>query len=359
MKDSITDAVAGAFAGALTKTLVAPLDRLKLVVQLRGSISSSSSSSSVATTASTSATTTAKARAGENIVQQQYKGPWLALSKIIQEEGFFALWRGNLPTILIQGGTSALNFMFMSWYMNAATRIVGGVNNSNGDDDGDSQQQQTTKRLIISLLSGGLAGGTAITILYPIGLIRTKLALDVGKTNNRLYPNGMKDVVWKSIQVNGISSLYKGYFVALASVSSYRMIYLGGYDFLKKELSIYKRKQKHPQESKLSSDTTSNNEVPSSASVVLPMYERLVVAQLVSMVASTFHYPLDTIRRRLMMQSDMEKPKYKHAMDCLKKIYQEEGIGGYYRGLGTNYIRSIGAALVLVSYDYFKSILSS
>jgi hypothetical protein len=49
---------------------MAPLDRLKLVVQLRGSIQQTSTPS-------------------------QYEGPWKALTKIVQEEGWSALWRDN------------------------------------------------------------------------------------------------------------------------------------------------------------------------------------------------------------------------------------------------------------------------
>lgn len=297
MNDYLREAAAGAFAGSATKTLVAPLDRLKLVVQLRGSLADSSSSA-------------------------HYDGPWKALSRIIREEGFFALWRGNVPTILVQGGTSALNFVFMDLYKKAASRIV-------GDD----------QRLMKSLVSGGLAGGTAITFLYPIGLMRTKLALDVGK-ETRLYPNGMRDVVRHSIRTNGFTSLFKGYTVALASVSLYRMIHLGGYDFLKSEICAQHGLP-------LSTDASS-----------LPFFERFLAAQGVSMLASTVHYPLDSVRRRLMMESDVKDKKYRSGFHCFVRIYKDEGVRGYFRGLGTNYIRSVGAALLLVSYDFFKTILS-
>lgn len=293
MNDSVREAVAGAFAGASTRTLVAPLDRLKLVVQLQGSLADSSA----------------------------YEGPWKALSRMIGEEGFFALWRGNAPSILIQSGASALNFMFMDLYKKAATRMVG-----------DEQ------RLLKSFLSGALAGGTAITLLYPIGLMRTKLALDVGK-EKRLYPQGMRDVVRHSYRVNGFTSLYQGYTVALASVSLYRMIHLGGYDWIKTEICA-----RH----NLPLSTDASN---------LPFGERFLAAQAVSTLASTVHYPLDSVRRRLMMQSDTKDKKYRNGLHCFVQIYKDEGVGGYFRGLGTNYIRSIGAALLLVSYDFFKSML--
>ena len=77
-----------------------------------------------------------------------------------------------------------------------------------------------------------MAGATAITILYPIGLMRTKLALDMG-SDNRQYPRGMRDVLGKSLRANGVRGLYQGYGVALWSVSIYRMVHLGGYDFFK------------------------------------------------------------------------------------------------------------------------------
>mmetsp|Transcript_12910 Transcript_12910/g.24526 ORF Transcript_12910/g.24526 Transcript_12910/m.24526 type:complete len:87 (-) Transcript_12910:45-305(-) len=83
------------------------------------------------------------------------------------------------------------------------------------------------------------------------------------------------------------------------------------------------------------------------------------MAQIVSILASTAHYPLDSIRRRLMMQSDKTAAEkiYRSAWHCMQTIYRNEGIRGFYLGLGTNYIRSVGGALLLVSYDFFRGIL--
>jgi hypothetical protein len=216
----------------------------------------------------------------------------------------------------------------MDWYKKAATYLVSGGGGTN------EESYQIGK----SFVSGFLAGGTAITILYPIGLARTKLALDMGK-EERLYPRGMRDVIRHSVQMNGWTGLYKGYGVALASVSLYRMIHLGGYDYGKTQLLL-----RHPEASSIAE---------------LPWMERFVIAQGVSMLASTIHYPLDSVRRRLAMQSDLEVTKqYKNAWQCFVQIYQKEGITGYYRGLGTNYVRSISAAFLLVSYDFFKGLMS-
>lgn len=254
MHDSVREVLSGAFAGASTKTVLAPLDRLKLVVQLRGSLQQKSSVS-------------------------HYEGPWRAFTKIVGEEGLLALWRGNFSTVVIHGGTSALNFLFMDLYKKAASRSV--------------LQNNQQQRIFESFVSSGLAGGTAITLLYPVGLMRTKLALDVGK-EQRVYPRGMRDVLRHSYRVNGLTSLYQGFSIALVSVSLYRMVYLGGYDYLKGELVTQRRNQEPYRD--LSADD---------AFRLIPLYERLLVAQFVSTMASTVHYPFDSVRRRLMMQSDM------------------------------------------------------
>mmetsp|Transcript_22035 Transcript_22035/g.41075 ORF Transcript_22035/g.41075 Transcript_22035/m.41075 type:complete len:301 (+) Transcript_22035:98-1000(+) len=299
MKDSIVEAVAGAASGAFSKTIMAPLDRLKLVVQLRSEM-----------------------KADNNVSRDSYKGPWSSFRIIVQNEGVLALWRGNLATVLIQAGSSALNFCFMDLYKKAAHDIVG-----------DEQ------RFVKSFSSAALGGATAITIFYPLGLMRTKLALDMG-SHPRLYPRGMRDVVQKSVQANGLTSLYQGYGVALWSVTVYRMIHLGGYDYAKSEIL-----------SQRSMEQTSD-------SSQIPFLERLAVAQAVSILASTIHYPLDSVRRRLMMQSDASTKRYKNALDCCRQIYRNEGIRGFYNGLMTSYIRSVGGALLLVSYDCFKSMMA-
>mmetsp|Transcript_23831 Transcript_23831/g.38816 ORF Transcript_23831/g.38816 Transcript_23831/m.38816 type:complete len:106 (+) Transcript_23831:196-513(+) len=74
---------------------------------------------------------------------------------------------------------------------------------------------------------------------------------------------------------------------------------------------------------------------------------------------STLHYPLDCVRRRLMMEAGKTKSerKYRNTFHCFRRIWAEEGYRGFYLGLQMNLIRCIGSALVLVSYDEFKKVL--
>ena len=58
-------------------------------------------------------------------------------------------------------------------------------------------------------------------------------------------------------------------------------------------------------------------------------------------------YPLDTVRRRIMMQSGIENPMYSSTVDCWKKIYRSEGLASFYHGALSNMCRSIGSAAIL------------
>jgi solute carrier family 25 (adenine nucleotide translocator) protein 4/5/6/31 len=69
---------------------------------------------------------------------------------------------------------------------------------------------------------------------------------------------------------------------------------------------------------------------------------------------------MDTVRRRLMMQSARTDAEvmYTSSADCFRKVYQNEGgIKAFYKGGLTNMLRATGGALVLVFYDVLQDSL--
>jgi solute carrier family 25 (mitochondrial adenine nucleotide translocator), member 4/5/6/31 len=70
-------------------------------------------------------------------------------------------------------------------------------------------------------------------------------------------------------------------------------------------------------------------------------------------------YPLDTVRRRLMMQSGKKGGdiQYTGTWDCFKKIAAQEGPKAFFKGSLSNIIRGTGGALVLVFYDKIQAYL--
>ena len=70
-------------------------------------------------------------------------------------------------------------------------------------------------------------------------------------------------------------------------------------------------------------------------------------------------YPLDTVRRRLMMTSGAKEKMYNGTLDCFAKIYAQEGPLAFFKGCLSNVIRGTGGALVLVFYDKIKAFMEA
>ena len=322
------DAVAGAGAGVFSRTVMAPLERLKLLKQLQ--------------------TTTKHA----TLVTHQ-PSVWRILMQVYHEQGLFSFWRGNLPAAIRVAGTASINFTCMDYYKRLLVE--------QGLVSGTTSTQERTSKFLISLLAGGMAGATSTSIMYPFEFARTRLAMDMGKDDvkslltttkaatgttiakptPREY-NGMGDVLTKIIQSDGPLGLYRGYGIALFGGIFYRVLYLGGYDIVKNEL---------------------NGSTSSSGG---GWTSRIVAAQTISLVSGTLSYPLDSVRRRMMMQSGTANAggvatavPYRNSWQCIAYIWRTEGLAGFYLGLGPNLLRSVGGALLLVAYDAFRDVLTT
>jgi solute carrier family 25 (adenine nucleotide translocator) protein 4/5/6/31 len=84
-------------------------------------------------------------------------------------------------------------------------------------------------------------------------------------------------------------------------------------------------------------------------------WRRWLIAQAVTTMAGLVSYPLDTVRRRMMMQAGLERNMHYNTLDCWKKIYSNEGVMAFYKGAFTNMVRRTGAALILVLYDEIQN----
>ena len=190
-----------------------------------------------------------------------------------------------------------------------------------------------------SFVSGGMAGATATTVLYPVEFLRTRMAMDMGGKNleTRAY-RGMNDVIVSIIKSDGIRGFYQGYGISLAGSIVFRVLYLGGYDALKAEILHRKR---------------------DSSFQKMTWSERILGAQFVSVTAGTICYPLDSVRRRMMMQLGVPVKDriYANSIRCFRLILRQEGWRGFYLGLAPNILRSVGGAILLVAYDIFKDVL--
>jgi solute carrier family 25 (adenine nucleotide translocator) protein 4/5/6/31 len=189
------DFLAGGIAAAISKTAVAPIERVKLLLQVQH---------------------TSKQIAKD----QQYKGMVDCFVRIPREQGFLAFWRGNLANVIRYFPTQALNFAFKDKYKQV---FLGGVD----------KKKQFWRFFAGNLASGGAAGATSLCFVYPLDFARTRLAADVGKGSEAREFKGLGDCLVKIFKADGLGGLYRGFFVSVQGIIIYRAAFFGLYDTAK------------------------------------------------------------------------------------------------------------------------------
>jgi len=291
------DFTLGGVSGAVAKTITAPIERVKLLIQTQDA--------------------NPRIRSGE---VQRYKGIIDCFVRVGREQGLLAFWRGNFTNIIRYFPTQAFNFAFKDSIKKLFPRY--------------DPKTEFGKFFLVQMASGGLAGAGSLCIVYPLDYARTRLASDVGSGKRDF--KGLGDCLKKTASgPKGFLGLYNGFGVSVAGIIPYRGVYFGLYDSLR---------EKNPYKNDLG---------------LYGILSKFVCAQSTAIAAGYASYPFDTIRRRLQMQS--EKPKeiwiYKGTFDCLKKVCNEEGVRALFKGAGANALRTVGSALVLVFYDQLQGIL--
>jgi solute carrier family 25 (adenine nucleotide translocator) protein 4/5/6/31 len=191
--DFLKDLAAGGVAGGISKTIVAPIERVKLLLQVQ-------------------AASTQIAEA------DQYKGIMDAFRRIPAEQGFISLWRGNLANVIRYFPTQALNFAFKDKYKQMFLKGV--------------DRKDFWRFFAGNLASGGAAGATSLLFVYPLDFARTRLGADVGKGSDRQF-TGLGDCLMKIFKSDGLKGLYQGFGVSVMGIIVYRAAFFGGFDTAK------------------------------------------------------------------------------------------------------------------------------
>jgi solute carrier family 25 (adenine nucleotide translocator) protein 4/5/6/31 len=295
IQQMLSDLVVGGTIGAFAKTVMAPVERIKLLMQTQDS--------------------NPKVLSGE---VQRYSSIVDCFKRVSAEQGALAFWRGNLVNCLRyapqQGSALAFNDM-----LNNAFPIY----NANVD---------FWKSFAVKLTSGGLAGGMANTICYPFDFARTRLASDLGAGKGQF--NGIFDCILTTVRSQGITGLYTGWSVTVMGAFVYRAGQLGCFKQIQ-DMNPYQKDKGYL------GAISSFLAVTTARTVIMP-----------------FNYPFDTVRRRMMLES--EKPKdlkvYKGSLDCFFQVFKKEGTKGMYKGMVPELFRGVGGSLVIVAYDRIKLI---
>lgn len=290
-KSFMTDFLIGGVSAAVSKTVVAPIERVKLLLQVQD------------------ASSTIKA-------ENRYKGIGDCFARVAKEQGIASFWRGNLANVIRYFPTQALNFAFKDFYKSLTPKR--------------DPKTQFWSFLAVNSLSGGMAGATSLSVVYPLDFGRTRLAADVGSGKDREF-TGLVDCLMKTAKKDGPAGLYRGFGISVVGIIAYRASYFGMFDTGKPILFPDAKKAN--------------------------VFAMWMFAQIVTVSAGIVSYPLDTVRRRLMMDSGRAEKMYNGTWDCFLKIAKNEGQKAFFKGSLSNVIRGTGGALVLVFYSKIEAYL--
>lgn len=246
-------------------------------------------------------------------LNEPYKGVIDCTVKTFRNEGLFPFWRGNVANCIRYFPTQALNFAFKD-----KIKAMFKQNKADG----------YAINFAKNIASGGVAGALSLCFVYSLDFARTKLANDTksSKKGGQREYKGLVDVYVKTLKSDGIVGLYRGFVISCVGIIVYRGCYFGFYDTLKPILM------------------GDNN------SFILSFglgYGVTVTSGLIS-------YPIDTIRRRMMMTSG-QAVKYKGSIDCTTQILKNEGFMSLMKGAGANILRGIAGAGVLSGFDFVQA----
>ncbi|KXN70388.1 mitochondrial carrier [Conidiobolus coronatus NRRL 28638] len=286
----------GGVSAAVSKTAAAPIERVKLLIQSQDEMIK------------------------QGRLSTPYKGIGDCFSRVIKDEGAISLWRGNTANIIRYFPTQALNLAFKDKF-----KAMFGYKK---DKDG------YWKWAAGNLASGGAAGATSLLFVYSLDYARTRLANDnkSSKKGGQREFNGLIDVYRKTLASDGIAGLYRGFNISCVGSIVYRGLCFGLYDTLKPLLLT--------------------GELANSflASFFLGWF--------ITIGGGLASYPIDTIRRRMMMTSG-QAVKYSSSYQCFQQIVAQEGAKSLFKGAGANILRAVASAGVLAGYDKLQEIFKN
>ncbi|KJE92458.1 solute carrier family 25 member 42 [Capsaspora owczarzaki ATCC 30864] len=361
---------AGAIAGAVAKTAIAPLDRVKIMFQ---------------------------------VTPNKHYHLSVALHTVLEtyrREGLAACWRGNSATMLRIMPSAALQFMSFQQYKQLLLKP--------GASDLDPGRR---------FLTGSLAGCTATMFTYPLDLMRARLAIQ--SLGNQKY-SSMRNAFATVWRTEGLFAFWHGASAALVGIAPYAGVTFFTFETLKlyvrehhaaaaeragraapataatpsprqvDELpaqpaghrsagALQARLHQQLKETNAAASTLTHAHdevthhyraqdhdhdahVAKLGDESVTAVERLVCGAVAGLVGQSSTYPLDVVRRRMQTDGFFHAPdqrRYHSVPSALVKIAREEGIRALYRGLSMNFIKGpIAASVSFTIFDLLSRYLN-
>lgn len=309
---------AGAISAIVSRSFVAPLERLKLEYMVRG--------------------------AQQNVLQ--------IIQLIVAKEGVKGFWRGNTVNLLRTAPFKSVNFFCYDVYRKRLLEIT--------------RKEEATN--FERLIAGAAAGISATLLCFPMDTIRTQLVAPGGESLG-----GVIGCFRHMLQTEGFFSLYKGLLPAVISMAPSGAVFYGVYDILKtsyihspegqedlrKRIQMEKRRRGlstkvHRDSLQHEGSEALKEEAGNLGQLELGPMRTLLYGAIAGICAETATYPFEVVRRQLQMQNAANRMG---ALATCRGLVERGGVGALYTGLLPSSLQVLpSAAISYFVYECMKVI---
>lgn len=294
-KQPLQRLLAGGVAGAVSRTVVAPLERLRTIMM-------------------TSPNATR--------LVPVLRGMWA-------EGGLRGMFRGNLATVAKVVPSSAIQFAVYDSVKDMMTMM--------------SQDKSIDLTTAQKFSAGLIAGAAACTVTYPLEALRTQIQVASSAassshsgtgSNSRAISkssgNSYLAIAHGAFRERGLAGIYQGYSAGLLKDSATQGLGFASYEAL---LALYRQ-------------YITGGANPSTS-------ERGFIGGGAAFITMTLTMPLENVMRRMQVQGRPGYPRrYRNPADCAHQMLRKEGLAAFWRGSLGSYMKvvpSIAATRML--YD--------
>ncbi|XP_030535036.1 probable mitochondrial adenine nucleotide transporter BTL3 [Rhodamnia argentea] len=286
---------AGAVAAMVSRTVVAPLERLKL----------------------------------EYVVRGEQKNLFDLIKTISAAQGLKGFWKGNFVNILRTAPFKAINFYAYDTYRNKLLKWSGNEEATNFD----------------RFVAGAAAGITATLLCLPMDTIRTKMVAPGGEALG-----GIIGAFRHMVQTEGVFSLYKGLVPAIVAMAPSGAVFYGVYDILKSAYLHTPEGRKRLEHMK-----QEGRELNAMEQLELGPIRTLLYGAIAGACSEASTYPFEVVRRQLQMQ--LRTTRLSPLATCVK-IVEQGGVPALYAGLIPSLLQVLpSAAISYFVYEFMKIVL--
>ncbi|KAH9589377.1 Mitochondrial substrate/solute carrier [Trypanosoma melophagium] len=290
------DVVAGGFGGAVAKSLLSPFQRVVVMQQL-----------------------------GEHREYNTFQ----LIKHIRQQDGWKGFWRGNLTSMIIRVPYSGVQFVLYSqlkfFFQNICERYVR-PKKSTSDTASSFSYHHSGEKLEVFIMkcgAGGISATIAGAVVYPGEVVRLRLM-----SGDRRFNGIFNTIRCIYAETNSPRNFYRGLGASLMQRVPDILVNFATYETLKYSLLEWDFLNTHPSYKNIVSTIIGGS-----------------AAALASILVA---FPLDVAKRRIGMSGQTKSGVvYTGVRDCLRKVYAEEGIRGWYAGARMEAVRCVPQVVLM------------